>query len=125
MRFTGYARRVRQRLRDDLKRAIKAQDQLAVRALRTALGAIDNAEAVGTASERISIMQSEHVAGAAAGAYSADVPRRELSEAEVALIVRQQVEDRRRAAAQYEQLGRAEESDRLAREAELLDSYLT
>jgi len=119
-----YAGLVRERLRHDLKSAMKARNLLAVNALRTAIAAIDNAEAVDDSIERGAVLASGHVAGATSGAYSADVPRRSLSETEIATILGQQVEERREAAAEYESLGQVEEAARLIREAELLSVYL-
>jgi uncharacterized protein YqeY len=120
----AYAVPVRERLRDDLRSAMKARDLLAVNVLRTAIAALDNAEAVDDATGRDAALASEHVAGATAGAYSAGVPRRSLSETEVATILVRQVEERREAAAEYASLGQAEEAARLIREAELLSGYL-
>jgi uncharacterized protein YqeY len=115
---------VRERLRNDLKCAMKARDLLAVNTLRTAIAAIDNAEAIDESVGRGAAQASEHVAGASAGAFSADFPRRSLSSSAVAAVLAQQVEERRRAAAEYESLRQSEEATRLIREAELLSIYL-
>jgi uncharacterized protein YqeY len=111
-------------MRRDLASAMKARDQAVVAALKTALAAIDNAEAV--ADERSAPREgsSEHIAGATAGAGSSDVPRKVLSEAEMQAIVRGQIDERSEAADLYEKLGRADQATRLRREAAVLTAYL-
>ena len=93
-------------------------------ALRTALAAIDNAEAVDARPDHAGT-GSTHVAGASAGVGSSDVPRRALSDADIDAIVRQQVTERWDAAAAYDRLGRGPEADVLRREAAILNAYLT
>jgi uncharacterized protein YqeY len=111
-------------MRRDLTAALKARDEIAVAALRSAIAAIDNAEAVDD--DRAAPLDggSEHIAGATAGAGSSDVPRRALSDAEMTAIVRSQVEERLEAADQYENLGRQEQGTRLRHEAAILADYL-
>ena len=115
---------VRSRMRRDLTAALKARDELAVAALRSAIAAIDNAEAVEIGEMMARGAGSEHIAGATAGAGSSDVARRLLGEPEMTAIVRRQVEERRAAADQYETLGRKHEATRLRREAAVLSDYL-
>jgi uncharacterized protein YqeY len=55
---------VRERLRADLKSAIKSRDHPAVNLLRTTLAAIDNAEAIDGGGDGSRVSESEHVAGA-------------------------------------------------------------
>ncbi len=112
-------RSMRDQLRNDLPRALKARDRTAVSALRSAIAAIDNAEAVEArdhATQRAA--NSSHVAGASLGAGSSDVPRRTLSDAEIHAIVIQQVEERRQAAREYVELGRADAGQQLDAEAD-------
>lgn len=120
-----YAGVMRERMREDLAAAIKAQDRIAIAALRTGLAAIDNAEAVDAPGASSPVTGSSHVAGASAGAGSSDVPRRVLSDADISAIVRAQVAERREAAAAYDKLGRPSEGDVLRGEAAVLDRYLT
>ena len=115
---------MRDRLREDLTAAIKARDRVAVTALRTALAAIDNAEAVDADPGGPRAASSQHVAGASAGVGSSDVPRRVLSQAEVGAIVRTQADERWQAAADYEKLGRTDAADVLRREADVLSAYV-
>ncbi len=118
------------RLRQALAEALRAQDMVAVSALRSALGAIGNAEAVepGAAAPaalgRPADPGSPHVAGAVAGLGAAEVPRRSLSAAQIEQIVRAEATEREDAARGYERAGRADRADRLRREAQLLLAVL-
>jgi uncharacterized protein YqeY len=112
-------------MRLDLMAARKARDEIASAALRSAIAAIDNAEAVDDPRSARRGGDSQHIAGATAGAGSSDVPRRTLTEAEMKAIVRTQVEERHHAADQYENLGREDQATRLRREAALLAEYLS
>jgi len=111
-------------LRQELLAARKARDPVAVAALGSAIGAIENAEAVDVSSGLPALTSSEHVAGATAGVGSSDVERRVLSEADVVGIVRGQVDERISAADQYEQLGERERAERLRLEAAVLRRHL-
>ena len=104
---------MRSRLRHHLTIAIKARDRVAVAALRSAIAAIENAEAIQSKSSPNRETNSEHIAGATSGVGSSDVARRELTDADVAAIVREQIEERFQAADEYEQLGRRDAADRL------------
>lgn len=116
---------MRSRMRRDLTSALKARDGTVVAAVKSALAAIDNAEAVAYDRAPPQESNSEHIAGATAGAGSSDVPRRMLSEVEMKTIVRGQVEERCEAADLYEKLGREGQATRLRREAAVLTEYLT
>ncbi len=100
---------------------MKARDPVVVAVLRTTLAAIDNAEAVQAGAAPVT--SSSHIAGASAGVGSSDVPRRALSADEIRAIVRQQAEERRQAAEQYEAHGRVDQAHALRREAAVLDAY--
>ena len=110
-------------LRRDLTAAMKARQAEAVSALRTALAAIDNAEAVEMPPDDAA-MTSGPVAGARAGVGSTEAARRELSIAEVRALLQEQVVERLAAADQYESLGKGDTADGLRREAEVLQAYL-
>lgn len=69
---------LRDALRRDLTRAMKAREPDAVSALRTAIAAIDNAEAV-PAPDDSPATTSGHIAGARAGIDAAEAARRNLS----------------------------------------------
>ncbi len=92
---------------------------VAASALRSALAAIGNAEAVlprpgpGPAG-------SAHVAGAVEGLGAGEAERRVLTEADLGEIVQAEITERRAAAGQYEQAGRSDRAERLRREADVL-----
>ena len=110
------------RLRRDLLAAIKARDAVAVAALRSALSAIENAEAVEVFAAP-DVVGSEHIAGATSG-RAAEVERRALTDTDVRGLVQSQVDQRSMAAREYEELGRQGAADRLRAEADVLRGYL-
>ncbi|HEX5946601.1 MAG TPA: hypothetical protein VFY82_10005 [Acidimicrobiales bacterium] len=110
------------RLRRALPPALKARDRVAIAALRSALAAIDNAQAVAAPPAP---RTGGLVAGAVRGLGAGDVPRRGLSTDEVTAIVRAEVADRRAAAADYERSGRVDAAGRLVAEADVLAVHLT
>jgi uncharacterized protein YqeY len=113
------------RLRTALTQALSSRDLIAAAAIRSALSAIGNAEAVpppaGSASGQTS---SQYIAGATAGLGAAEAARRELAEADIAAIVTAEINDRRHAADEYDGLGRADQSARLRLEADILAGVL-
>jgi hypothetical protein len=115
---------MRTSLRDDLRAALKARDRVAISALRSALAAIDNAEAVPVEHSLGSAAGNEHVAGAATGLGAAEAERRHLTEADLRSIVGNEVRERLAAAEEYEQLGRTDPAERLRAEADVLSPYL-
>lgn len=92
---------------------MKARDQTAVAALRSALSAVANAEAVDPAPTRIRL-----------GIGAGDVPRRDLSEGEVLAIVQKEIDERRQAETDYDRVGRPEMARRLSAEADVLSKLL-
>jgi uncharacterized protein YqeY len=112
---------LRQRLRDALPGALRERDRAAVSALRSALAAIENAEAVvpdpaavrGLAVERTPL-----------GPGTTEVARRELTEPEVERLVRAEVAEREAVAGEYERAGRHEYAARLRAEAAALAEHL-
>jgi uncharacterized protein YqeY len=115
---------VRDRLRRALGDALKSRDMVAVSALRSALGAIDNATALPAEPATAASASSPHIAGAAAGLGAAEAERRRLSGDDVIAIVRAEVDERRAAACDYERAGHADRSGRLRREADILAAAL-
>ncbi|HWD45875.1 MAG TPA: GatB/YqeY domain-containing protein [Actinomycetota bacterium] len=115
---------LRDRLRDGLPAAIKARDGVAVAALRSALAAIENAEAVAPPPGSPTEATHDRLAGTVAGVGAAEAERRALSEAEVEEIARGEVDERRAAADAYERAGRADPARRLRAEADVLGGYL-
>ena len=113
---------VRTRLRRALREALKTRDMVAASALRSALGAIGNSEAVPAVASRAGAASNPYVAGTIDGLGGAEAERRILSEAEAAAIVRTEIAERHVAAGQYEQAGHADRAGRLRREADVLRS---
>jgi uncharacterized protein YqeY len=107
---------LQQRLQGALPAAMKARDKPAVAALRSALAAIGNAAAVGSGDSRYD--------PAAVGVGVTEVPRREQDEAEIARIVRAEIDERIVAADEYQQLGRADVAEQKRAEARALTAYL-
>jgi uncharacterized protein YqeY len=104
---------LRERLRRTLRDALRARDAVAAGALRSAIAAIDNAEAVPAGA------RSTRPLGAA-GLGATEVRRRELDAEEISRIVRSEAADRMAAAAQYERLGQIDAAARMRSSAELL-----
>ena len=117
-------RALRARLRADLVAAMKARDPDAVSALRSAIAAIENAEAIDVAPGRGLTGGGQHVAGAGAGVGSTEARRRDLAVPDVLAILAAQRADAIAAAAHYEELGEAEAAARLRRHVSVLAAYL-
>ena len=116
------------RLQVALRAAMKERDIVAMSALRSALGAIANAEAVPQqeTSVRPTSASSENVpiAGGVAGLGGAETGRRVLTEDEVTAIAAAEAADRRAAARDYQAAGHADRAGRLRREAQAIESAL-
>jgi uncharacterized protein len=112
------------RLQAALRLALKQRDTAAISALRSALAAIGNAQALpAPASQRGG--SGQYVAGSVAGLGAAEASRRVLTEAEIADIVSTEIAERRAAAARYEQSGHADRADRLRSEADALAAVVS
>jgi len=112
---------LRQRLQDALSAALKARDRAAVTALRSALAAIANAEAVdrpASADRGLAIEETS------VGVGVAEVERRMLTADQVEQIVRAEVAERQAAARDYERAGRTDRADQVRREAAVLSAHL-
>lgn len=114
---------MRATLRRDLTAALKARDPIAITALRSALAAIDNAEAPADQPGPTTV-ESEHIAGSV-GQGAAEVERRQLTEPDLRAIVEAEVHERSVAASGYEQVGRSDLAQRLRSEADVLSRYLS
>jgi hypothetical protein len=101
------------RLQHGLRAAMKARDTAAVKALRGALAAIANAEAVDASYESAVPRGSGPIAGAVSGLGAGEVARRDLAESDVVALVQREIEDRAAAAREYERLGRTVEAAEL------------
>lgn len=110
-------------LRAAMKQAMRAHDQDALRALRTAVAAIDNAAAA-PAVELDTATGGGPIAGAARGVGATEVARRELTDNDVAAIVRTQIDERRAQADEFDGLGQTDAATARRREADALDAVL-
>jgi uncharacterized protein YqeY len=115
---------MRTTLRRDLTAALKARDRVAVAALRSAIAALENAEAVPTDQATDTTAGNEHVAGAPVGLGVTEADRQDLTESDVRAILAAEVRDRTTAADEYDGLGRPDQAARLRAEAEVLSRYL-
>ncbi|GAB3500270.1 hypothetical protein [Nocardiopsis coralliicola] len=115
---------LRDDLRAGLKAALKGRDRAAAAAIRSALAAIENAEAVPAADGGPAAAVSEHVAGAAVGVGAADTARRTLTAADERAVLTAEIAEHRSAADSYADSGHPETAARLRADADLLDTYL-
>lgn len=109
--------RLEGRLRQGLAVALKERDKAAIAALRTALAAVVNAEAVPAGEYQDKYR--EPIPG-----RSHEAPRLALTEAQVSRIVRAEADERRSAIDEYESLGRPDDAERLRAELAVLERYL-
>lgn len=112
---------LRERLRAAVPAAMKTGDRRVVSALRSALCAIDNAEAVEIGDD----LRAGAIEAGPAGLGAAEVARRALSEDEMVAIVRAEISERRAAAANYEQAGHGERAAALLAEADALGRFVS
>jgi uncharacterized protein YqeY len=101
---------------------MKARDRAAVAALRSALSALENAEAIKPDSGTEGSLAIEQLP-IGAGATEAD--RRVLTPAEVTAIVRDEIAERETAADEYDRMGQLERAEGLRAEAAVLQAHLT
>ena len=110
---------LRDRLRAALPTALKNRDRATASTLRATLAAIENAEAVDAGSARAGAIESSPV-----GLGVAEAARRDLTEADVAAIVRAEIDERRHAAAVYDRSGHADRAAGLRTAADMLAGFL-
>jgi hypothetical protein len=111
------------RLRRALHDAMKQRDRTAVTALRSALSAIDNSEAVARPEPRRDV-GSGAIAGAVHGVGRSEVRRRDLTESEILDVVVEQIDERDHAAEEYERVGQLDRANLLRDEAAVLRSHV-
>jgi uncharacterized protein YqeY len=105
---------LKDRLRTDLKTAMRERDMRHASLIRTLIAAIDNAEAVPIDAMAARIRAREDVG---------EVPRREIDASTLDEILDREVASRLAAAEDYERHGRDEDAARLRGEAELIAPY--
>lgn len=117
---------LRELLGTELRSAMSERDRIAVTALRCAIAALDNAEAVDVAevADHSQLTAGEHVAGARGGLGAAEFPRRVLSASQQIAVVINEISDRRSAADTHERRGARESAIRLRMEAAVLEQTL-
>lgn len=113
---------LRERLRSDLRSAMKTRDSVSVSTLRTLIAAIDNAEAapVPTESPRSS---GGVIANSSPGLGSTEVPRRELNLADIYAVVGTLLDEYDSEAAHYDSVQRPDAAEQLRRRAAVLRDY--
>ena len=112
-------------LRTELTRAMKHHDRLAAGAMRSAIGAIDNAEALPGGNPDAPRTDGEGpIAGAAVGLGAGEATRRTLTPQDALAVVECEVAERREAAAEMEGVGRPDRAADLRREADLIESVV-
>jgi uncharacterized protein YqeY len=111
------------RLRRSLRDAMKARDAIAVAALRSALSALANAEAVAPLYDPTHV-GSPHVAGSREGVGGGDVPRARVTADRQCALLREQVRAWRSAADEASLGGRSDHAARLRAEAEVVERAL-
>lgn len=107
------ADRLRARITQDLRSALKARDAHSIAALRTLVAAIDNAGAV-----------AQPAGGITEFGVRPDVPRKVLRPEELRAVVRRELEERLDAAGRYERLGLVADAERLRAEAAVIERYV-
>jgi uncharacterized protein len=112
----------RTRLRTALLAARKDRDTARISALRTALGAIDNAETPDGV--QVDASASGTIAGAVVGLGTAEVARRELSDEQIRGLLRAEVDERLGAADEFTAGDHAERATRMRTEAAVLTDLL-
>jgi uncharacterized protein YqeY len=117
------------RLRATLTAALGSGDRSAAAAMRSALAAVGNAEAIDPAARDGSAgparAPGKHFAGAMAGLGAGEVVRKRLTATDVTQIVLGEIDERKSAAVEYNRLGHARQAERLRREADVLAAVLS
>lgn len=114
---------LRTALRSRLTVALRERDRAGAATMRSAIGALENAEAVPTTGDLASTTSS-HVAGAAVGLGAAEAERRLLTDADERAIVGDEIDALRAAADEYTRAGAADRAAEARAAAQLLDDVL-
>ena len=104
---------IRDRLKADLTRALKARQTPVAMTLRSLLAAIDNAEAVPLTAAPPSI-----------DGRVRDVPRLVLGRSDIQAILVREADECRRARADYERVGQAEAAEAMQAALDLIEGYM-
>ena len=90
-------------LRARLLAAMKVRDKVAMEALRSIIGVIDNAEAADV--EAAATVEAGIIAGGVVGVGAGEAAGRELTAADVVAVLRNEAAERRTDAAEYRTVG--------------------
>lgn len=115
--LSGAANRMKARLRADLTTAMKARNPAEVQLLRALVAAIDNAEAPPAEGQPAE-------SGFGFAAASSEVQRLILGSADVQQVLRFEIGERERAAAELDGLGKQDHAASLRAQARLARRYL-
>ena len=113
---------LRERLRDELRVAMKQRNKAAVAALRAALSVIDNAEAADLSDAPG--VEPGLIAGGVAGLGAGEVARRQLSDRELVEMLRDEVVRWESTARECERVRRSDDAARLRAEISALRPFL-
>ena len=91
-------------------------------ALRSILGAIDNAEAADP--DAAPDVEAGAIAGGVAGLGAGEVARRQLSAADLVAVLREESSERRTAAGEYREIGQIDAAAALDAEADVIEGFL-
>ena len=111
---------VRDRLRAGISAAMKQRDRSTVAVLRSALAALDNAEAVPAQEHG---HESLAIEATPVGVGVREVARRDLSDDDLVRLLHAEIGERRDAARMYEQVGQHERARELDQEADTLSGF--
>lgn len=114
---------LREELRRHLNQAMRDRDRVATAALRDAIAALDNAEAIDPGDD-VTSAASEYVAGGVVGLGAAEAERRVLDLVSQRAILRADIDARLDAAATYEHRGHPARGAQLRVEADVLRAVL-
>jgi uncharacterized protein YqeY len=109
----------KERIRTDLRSAMRAGALLEVRALRALVAAIDNAQAV-----PVGDLHARYVVHRF-GDSSAEVPRVRLTEDDIQTIIEKEMQLRHAAACELERCSKSEAASEAREEADILARYRT
>lgn len=112
------ADRMSDRLRADLRIAMRAREAVTVSVIRALLAAIDNAQAVPIDPTRQPAVLSKF------GDEAIEVPRLALSTDDLMALLHREIAHRQTVADEIRPYGREEEADRAIAEAEIIARYL-
>ncbi|MGI8882375.1 MAG: GatB/YqeY domain-containing protein [Jatrophihabitans sp.] len=112
------------RLRRDLTTAMKRRDATAMRAIRSALALIANAEAVDAPAAAAHLADESPIASAATGLGVTEAARTVRTDQDIAELLRADRREQLASADEYDRLGQSDRAVELRAEADTLSRYL-